>query len=233
LKSLYQKDDASFFINNPIRMKKLTILPIASDMERAVDYYKLSELLKGFEWHSLEFNNWSESFPYKPDIRFRIGYTQDALVLQYDVVEEQLRGSYSEINENVWEDSCVEFFISFDGRKNYYNLEFNLIGTGLIGYGSADKRTRNRLSATEIKQVRTFSMIERHGDSKHWSMIEVIPFAVFKFDHVVNVKEKSIHGNFYKCGDHLKRPHFVSWNKIENPTPNFHLPQYFGELVFG
>ena len=38
--------------------------------------------------------------------------------------------------------------------------------------------------------------------------------------------------NFYKCGDDLPEPHFVSWNKIEAPTPNFHLPKYFGEIEF-
>jgi len=214
-------------------MKKLTILPIVGELTHTPDYNTLSKLLGNLESHSLEFNNWSESFPYKPEVQFKIGYTPEYLVLQYDVVEEQLRGNYSEINENVWEDSCVEFFISFDGCKNYYNLEFNLIGTGLIGYGPAEKAARNRLEATEIEKVRTFSLITRNGSDKRWSMIEVIPLSVFKFDDFVDLKGKLIHGNFYKCGDHLKQPHFISWNKIENPTPNFHLPQFFGEMVFG
>ena len=214
-------------------MKKLTISPIAFNQMGIVDYFKLSTLLENAEWHSLEFNNWPESYPYEPNARFKIGYTNDALIVQFDVDEEQLRGQYSEPNQNVWEDSCVEFFVSFDGRKNYYNIEFNLIGTGLIGYGSADKTTRNRLEAVEIERIRTFSMIERDGNRKHWSMIEVIPFTVFKFDALTDLKGKQVHGNFYKCGDHLKQPHFMSWNKIENPTPNFHLPQYFGELLFG
>jgi hypothetical protein len=214
-------------------MKKLTILPIVAELTNTLDYNTLSKLLGHLESHALEFNNWSESFPYKPEVQFKIGYTQEHLVLQYDVVEEQLRGNYSETNQNVWEDSCVEFFISFDGRKHYYNLEFNLIGTGLIGYGPAEKASRNRLDTTTIEQVRTYSLIERNGSDKRWSMIEVIPFTVFQFDDLVDLKGKLIHGNFYKCGDHLKQPHFISWNKIENPTPNFHLPEFFGEMVFG
>ncbi len=214
-------------------MKKLTILPIAAELTDTLDYNSLSKLMGNLESHSLEFNNWSESFPYKPEVQFKIGYTQECLVLQYDVVEEQLRGQYSETNQNVWEDSCVEFFISFGGWKHYYNLEFNLIGTGLIGYGPAEKSSRNRLDIAEIEKVRTFSLIARHGGDKRWSMIEVIPLSVFKFDDLADLKGRLIHGNFYKCGDLLKQPHFISWNKIENPTPNFHLPQFFGEMVFG
>ena len=74
-------------------MKKLTILPIAAELANTLDYHTLSKLLNNFESHSLEFNNWSESFPYKPEVQFKIGYTQEYLVLQYDVVEEQLRGN--------------------------------------------------------------------------------------------------------------------------------------------
>ncbi|WP_293885494.1 MULTISPECIES: carbohydrate-binding family 9-like protein [unclassified Sphingobacterium] len=214
-------------------MKKLTILPIAADLTKDLDYKTLSELMSDLETQSLSYNNWSESFPYKPEVQFKIGYTAEYLVLQYEVIEEQLRGHYSEANQNVWEDSCVEFFVSFDGCKHYYNLEFNLIGTGLIGYGTAEKAARNRLDTSEIEKVRTFSLIMRNGSDKRWTMIEVIPLSIFKFDELVNLKGKIIHGNFYKCGDHLKQPHFISWNKIENPAPNFHLPQFFGEMVFG
>lgn len=214
-------------------MNKLTILPILSNLSGKKDFYQLSALAENLEWNTLSYCNWSESYPYQPYVRFRIGYTEDAFLLQFDVEEEQMRGNYSEMNQNVWEDSCVEFFISFDEGKTYYNIEFNLIGTGLIGYGSADKSTRNRLSAKEIGSVRTFSMIERHGEKKHWSMIQLVPFAVLKLSNSGDLKGRKVHGNFYKCGDKLKNPHFLSWSKIDNPTPNFHLPQFFGELIFG
>jgi hypothetical protein len=39
-------------------------------------------------------------------------------------------------------------------------------------------------------------------------------------------------GGFFKCGNDTGHPHYGSWQKIENPTPRFHLPQYFGELEF-
>ena len=38
--------------------------------------------------------------------------------------------------------------------------------------------------------------------------------------------------NFYKCGDKLQTPHFLSWNRIDLPSPNFHRPDFFGTLEF-
>jgi hypothetical protein len=39
-------------------------------------------------------------------------------------------------------------------------------------------------------------------------------------------------GNFYKCGDELGVPHFVSWTKIKTDSPAFHMPEFFGGLEF-
>ncbi len=38
--------------------------------------------------------------------------------------------------------------------------------------------------------------------------------------------------NFYKCGDKLTVPHFVTWNSIGTNKPDFHQPKFFGELYF-
>jgi len=50
-------------------MKKLTILPIAADLTKDLDYKTLSELMSDLETQSLSYNNWSESFPYKPEVQ--------------------------------------------------------------------------------------------------------------------------------------------------------------------
>jgi len=43
---------------------------------------------------------------------------------------------------------------------------------------------------------------------------------------------KTMRANFYKCGDKLQTPHFLSWAPIDLPKPKFHCPEFFGELVF-
>ena len=39
-------------------------------------------------------------------------------------------------------------------------------------------------------------------------------------------------GNFYKCGNQLPKPHFLSWNPIPTDNVQFHCPEFFGELDF-
>ncbi|MCK7536290.1 MAG: carbohydrate-binding family 9-like protein [Marinilabiliales bacterium] len=39
---------------------------------------------------------------------------------------------------------------------------------------------------------------------------------------------KSFRANFYKCGDKLSNPHFVTWNPVGTEKPDYHRPEYFG-----
>jgi hypothetical protein len=63
-------------------------------------------------------------------------------------------------------------------------------------------------------------------------MALVIPFATFFKHQIETVDGKTIKGNFYKCGDKTSVPHFLSWNPIILPSPDFHRPDFFGEFSF-
>jgi hypothetical protein len=39
--------------------------------------------------------------------------------------------------------------------------------------------------------------------------------------------------NFYKCADRTSHPHWLTWSEVHRPRPDFHVPEDFGELVFG
>lgn len=39
-------------------------------------------------------------------------------------------------------------------------------------------------------------------------------------------------GNFYKTGSKTSNPNYMTWSVVDNEVPNFHLPQFFGTLVF-
>ncbi|MCK4999459.1 MAG: hypothetical protein KAS23_07985, partial [Anaerohalosphaera sp.] len=39
-------------------------------------------------------------------------------------------------------------------------------------------------------------------------------------------------GNFYKCGDKTSHPHWLTWNIVDRPMPDFHVPGCFGVLEF-
>ena len=40
-----------------------------------------------------------------------------------------------------------------------------------------------------------------------------------------------IRANFYKCGDKMQYQHYGMWNEYHVEKPDFHRPEYFGEIV--
>jgi len=183
----------------------------------------------------IEMINWEE-FPDKPLVTVQIAYNEKELFLRYQVVEQTVKAVVTENNGSVWTDSCVEFFLSPEGNDEYYNLEVNCIGTVLLGFR---KKGLYASHATE-DQINTIRRISSLGDAPfaerkeetQWQITIAIPWEVF-FNHALQpVKGKKMRGNFYKCGDDLSVPHFVSWTKIDTPEPSFHQPEFFGGLEF-
>ncbi len=170
------------------------------------------------------------SFPYKPNVKFSITHTGDHILLSFKVEEAEVRHVNTVINSSVWEDSCVEFFISFDNR-GYYNFEFNCIGTALVGFGK-DRNNRQLLPVTLVKRIQCFASMEKKAKSIQWKLQAIIPLSVFMYHALFNLEGKKCKANFYKCGDKLAQPHFLAWNRIETAEPDFHQPAFFGDIEF-
>ncbi|MCL4637439.1 MULTISPECIES: carbohydrate-binding family 9-like protein [Olivibacter] len=182
------------------------------------------------EAHAIASLNWKEYY-YVPKVSFKIAYTDESILLYYEVFEKHIRAAYLHNNEPVYRDSCVEFFISFDG-SNYYNFEFNCIGTMLSAYGSQIMEKRQLASQDRIGSIYRDTNIHATPNGVQWDLVANIPFSVFKEDSINSLKARECLANFYKCGDDLPIPHFLSWAPIDNPKPNFHLPAFFGKLHF-
>jgi hypothetical protein len=179
--------------------------------------------------------NWKE-FTYKPDVRFNIGYTHRELLLKYYVREECVKAEMTTPDQAVWEDSCVEFFVSPEDDGIYYNIETNPIGTCLMGAGTT-RTDRSRQDISVIKKIRiTGSMGSNPFKEKtgniFWTITLAIPFQILGFMKQDSMKNKTFRANFYKCGDKLSTRHYLSWNKIETIKPDFHQPLYFGLIRF-
>jgi hypothetical protein len=179
--------------------------------------------------------NWKE-FDYKPEVSFSIGYTGNEILLKYYVKEKYFKAEKTESNQMVCEDSCVEFFVSPADDGIYYNLEFNGIGTCLLGSGTgransmrADpeiiSRIRRKTSAGE-KAVK-----ERTGEFS-WTITLAIPLSVFFRHEIKDLKGKTFRANICKCGDKLSVPHYLTWNPVGTEKPDFHRPEYFGSMKF-
>jgi hypothetical protein len=179
--------------------------------------------------------NWG-NFPYKPDVAFSIGYTENELLLKYYVIEEYFRAEKTETNQAVYEDSCVEFFVSPGVDGIYYNLEFNGIGTCLMGAGT-DRNNRTRLTTELISRIRVLTSagskpVAEIPGKFSWTITIAIPFEVFLYHEIKSLKGKTFSANFYKCGNKLRIPHYITWNPVKTEKPDFHQPSFFGKLRF-
>ena len=184
--------------------------------------------------HSISNQNWVEAS--EVNVGFSIRHDGNSIYLFYKVEEPQVRAVNTEFNSSVWEDSCVEFFLALDGDDSYYNFEINAIGTVLGGYGK-DRHQRYQIPDTLLSQVETVPSlghdpIESLDQHTSWNIKLVIPIMVLSYSNIDTLSGLDAHANFYKCGDKLKQPHFLSWKPVLTTKPDFHQPHYFGQLSF-
>ena len=189
----------------------------------------LLQTLLSLESHAINNVNWPE-YPYAPVIDFHIAHSDKALAVMFKVTEDHVKAVSMKDNGPVWEDSCVEFFAKMADGQKYVNIEMNCTGTILVGerLSKADAR---HLSEAEIATIRHFTSlphepIDSKEEGQSWWAIEVIPYEIFGYSQ----KPKSLRANLYKCGDKCDQPHYLSWSPIPFPAPNFHCPEYFGEI---
>lgn len=204
-------------------------IPLASN---EVSIKHVSDVMDSMEKHVIVHKPWLE-FDYLPKVTFSIGYSETHVFVKYYVEEREIRATVSTDQGSVWEDSCVEFFVSFpDDDAAYYNFEFNCLGTCFASFGKS-KFDRQLLAVKIMKDIFTHSSIVCNESSNiQWELAVAIPISSFVHSSVHSLQGTQCRANFYKCGDLLSKPHFVAWSNIESESPNFHLPAYFGALYF-
>ncbi|HEY3390831.1 MAG TPA: carbohydrate-binding family 9-like protein, partial [Prolixibacteraceae bacterium] len=141
--------------------------------------------------------NWKD-FPHIPEVKVYLGYCEQRLWLHYLVKNDFVRAVCREDQEQVWQDSCVEFFM----RQGdiYRNFEFNSLGVCLSAFGP-DRNARERLDAKHLAQILRFPSIKIESlptdeVPQDWSLTVAIPL------ELMAIKSGSqFMANFYKCGD--------------------------------
>ena len=178
--------------------------------------------------------NWPE-FPYAPDVRFRIGHVGTEIWLAFAVSENRIRAVETRTHGEVYKDSCVEFFISFD-RISYYNFECNCIGTPHVAYG-AGRENRTFVPLPLMKRLAVETSLgrepfgEREGDVS-WTLTARLPLTLFAFDALGALDGVSATANFYKIGSGLSVQHYLTWSPVRTPAPDYHRPEFFGAVRF-
>ena len=183
---------------------------------------------------SVESLNWPSEYPYRPLTVVTAAHTDSCIYLDFLVRCNYLRAVNFTDNSPVSEDSCVEFYVQPDPDSDtYFTFEFNCVGTlnsaRCTSAGQCtplDKETLARIRRYASVGTRPFEEVE---GSFIWSIVAAIPLDILGLhsaDTPIVMK-----GNFNKCASATSQPHYLSWTPIHTDNPDFHQPQFFGEIV--
>ena len=184
-----------------------------------------------------------ESSDHRPHTLARLLRDANGLHGIFRVEDRYVRCVRTQYGDEVWKDSCVEFFAQPKSGRGYFNFEFNCGGAFLCSYILNPERTPDgfkeyaRLPASIGRTIQVRSSLAARidpeiSDPVVWTLQFLIPFAVFE-DYVGPLGEVSgqtWRGNFFKCAEENSHPHWASWAPVDEF--NFHRPQCFGTLRF-
>jgi hypothetical protein len=178
---------------------------------------------------------------FQPVVEAKMMYDDKNVFVIFRVKDRFVQSTVQEFNGDVSENSCVEFFFSPDSAYplKYFNLEIHAGGTPLLFYITKPWNEFTKLPREDIGKIEIAHSLPKKVDPEitepvTWTIEYRIPLDMLtKYSHVTKpapgVKWK---GNFYKTGSKTSNPNYLTWSFVDNPTPNFHLPQFFGTLKF-
>ena len=178
---------------------------------------------------------------HKPVVQFKLLYGDTALYGIYQVQDRFIRAVAADLDGQVWKDSCVEFFFTPYARPDtsYFNLEINCCGVFLFHHQTAPKQQVQCLKESECRQLRVAGSLpgpihKEIEDPVQWTLEFSIPYGILEQYSVVERPAPGVvwRANLYKCADDCSHPHWLTWSPIPGERPNFHQPQYFGNLEF-
>lgn len=168
---------------------------------------------------------------YRPQSFAQMTYEVDkGFHLRMGCRESDPRAVYTQPDDPVCRDSCLESFIDFAPAAGvgYVNLEANAAGAALLAIGPA-RQPRRFLRALGCP----LPALSPWRQAEEWGWRAFIPLATVQALYPVEgfAPGDVLRGNFYKCGDDTAVEHYCVWNPIDAPAPDFHRPECFGRLL--
>jgi len=167
---------------------------------------------------------------YKPHVVFTLGQNPIGFTMDITVFEKDPKREKTEHLQFVHEDSCVEWFVNFMPEKcdRYFNFEVNANGIMNVAFRK-DRYEKQLLSPEDIESLKIRTEIHE----AHWNVSYIVPFSLIQkyipaYTFTPGMKIKT---NFYKCGAMTAFPHHGIWNAMPLEKPDFHQPDYFGEVI--
>ena len=166
-----------------------------------------------------------------PDVRIKMLHDGENICGLFRVEDRYIIARAQKDQDMVCQDSCVEFFVQPKDSEYYFNFEMNCIGT-MLASKKMSRFDAGHFGPDKMHIIRNFGSlphetIDIQSAGQEWWRVALIPFSVLDIDAV----PATLRCNFYKCGDNCAIPHYLSWAPIDTPAPNFHCPEFFGEIT--
>lgn len=195
-----------------------------------------AEVFESVAEHNIGILNWEKEFSYRPDVRFRAFHNGKYFFIRYSVNEKETMALETCNGNYVYKDSCVEFFFKPEGEDKYYNFEWNACGVLDMSH-RPDRHTSEGAPLDVLDSVLSESSLGKAPlalteNIGPWSLVVAIPASALFGSKIESWAGLRGSANFYKCGDGLPEPHYVSWAEIRTPAPDYHRPEFFKEIVF-
>ncbi len=180
---------------------------------------------------------------HRPQVQTKLTYSHSDLRVIFRVEDQYVRAVAEEWHDAVCRDSCVEVFFTpgADVSAGYFNFEFNCCGVMLArfqpapGEGLIDLSPEHCQALTIVRSFQQDRIEPEITEPTTWTLAAAIPFDVLEaYCDTVARPGPGVtwRSNLYKCADKTSGPHWLTWSPIDWDGPNFHLPQFFGELTF-
>lgn len=179
----------------------------------------------------IEINNFFwENNGYRPKVYADISWDKEGYNLKFAAYESNPLATQTQHNTAVHKDSCMEFFVRFDpeNEERYFNFETNPNGAMYCAFG----KSRHEYMLISPDVIDKFS-IKTSIFPERWELTYKIPVSLIK-EYIPTYHHEAgrvIEANFYKCGDDMEFPHYACWNMIDLKEPDFHCPQFFGQMI--
>jgi hypothetical protein len=184
-----------------------------------------------------------ESSGHRPETRVRMLYDATGLYGIFRVRDRYVRCVRTELQSEVYKDSCVELFVQPRADAGYFNFELNCGGALLAHYIVDPTRvpggflefvplTREEGALVPVRASLPPVVAPEIRDEIVWTLAFRVPFALLE-RHVGplgDLRRQVWRGNFHKCADETSHPHWAAWSPVDEL--NFHLPRCFGNLRF-
>jgi len=223
-------------------------------MEKAPMEYRVTKLFEPIKidgnWHKPAYENikalvvnqhMGEEPDHRPNVLAKLAWDDDSLYIIFRVEDRYVRAVATNYQDPVCLDSCVELFFTPGANLgfSYFNIEINCGGTMLFWW-HPEGREAIPVTAKDGDRVAIGHSLPKIidpeiGEPTTWTLEYRLPFAVVR-KYCPNAGQPAPDviwkANFYKCADATSHPHWLTWSRVDHPTPQFHLPRYFGTLKF-